>query len=217
MTGRLGCDRCDGATPRRARLATGGIAYEVLKLPEDGKSFDFLSQSPLERPKDWLKFVIEADRESEFEDLRPSAQRVRPFGSEDWVIKTAKQLGLESTTNPRGRPKRFRKDPFCRSRSHPRRNSGPLPTKTTRFIQSCIDNIHPPCLSSIPMCSSESAEEGIADTQFAVQFNGLPSKLAGMSKPKYRKIVGAISTMRPLVFCPRSTPWPYMMANPWGL
>ena len=146
-----------------------------------------------------------------------SAQRSRPFGSEDWVIKTAKQLGLESTTNPRGRPERFRKDPFCRSRSHPRRNSGPLPTKTTRSIQSCIDNIHPPYLSSIPMCSSKSADEGIADTQFAVQFNGLPSKLAGMSKPKYRKIVGAISTMRPLVLCPRSTPWPYMMANPWGL
>jgi hypothetical protein len=38
--------------------------------------------------------------------LRSSAQRGRPFGSEDWVIKIAVQLGPEPTMNSRGHPKR---------------------------------------------------------------------------------------------------------------
>ena len=62
-------------------------------VQEDGKSSEILSQWPMERP-------------SELEDLRSSAQRGRPFGSEDWTVKIAKQLGLGSTMNPRGRPKR---------------------------------------------------------------------------------------------------------------
>ena len=59
----------------------------------------------MERPKDWIEFVNDSERESELEDLRSSAQRGRPFGREDWMIKVAKQLGLESTMNSRGRPK----------------------------------------------------------------------------------------------------------------
>ncbi len=58
------------------------------------------------RPRTWINFVNESERESELEDLRSSAQRGRPFGNEDWVIKVAKQLGLESTMHSRGRPKR---------------------------------------------------------------------------------------------------------------
>jgi hypothetical protein len=42
---------------------------------------------------------------SELDDLRSSAQRGRPYGSEDWMIKIAKQVGLESTMHSRGRPK----------------------------------------------------------------------------------------------------------------
>jgi putative transposase len=60
----------------------------------------------MERPKDWIEFVNGSERESELDNLRSSAQRGRPFGNEDWVIKIAKQLGLESTMNSRRRPKR---------------------------------------------------------------------------------------------------------------
>jgi putative transposase len=60
----------------------------------------------MERPKDWIQFVNEPERESELEDMRSSAQRGRPYGSEDWMVKIAKQLGLGSTMNHRGRPKR---------------------------------------------------------------------------------------------------------------
>ena len=60
----------------------------------------------MERPKDWIEFVNDSERESELEDLRSSAQRGCPFGREDWMVKIAKQLRLESTMNARGRPKR---------------------------------------------------------------------------------------------------------------
>jgi putative transposase len=58
------------------------------------------------RPKDWIEFVKGSESESELDDVGSSAQRGRPFGSEDGVIKIAKQLGVESTMNSRGRPKR---------------------------------------------------------------------------------------------------------------
>jgi len=83
--------------PRRARLATGGIAYHALKLPENGKLSDILSRWPMERPRDRIERVNESDRESELEDLRSSAQWGCPFGSEDWVIKIVKQLGLKDS------------------------------------------------------------------------------------------------------------------------
>ena len=66
----------------------------------------------MERPKDWIEFVNDSERESELEDLRSSAQRGGPFGSEDWVIKIVKQFGPESTMNFRGRPKRSCKNTF---------------------------------------------------------------------------------------------------------
>jgi putative transposase len=34
-----------------------------------------------------------------------SVQRGSPFGSEQWVKRTAKRLGLKSTLKPRGRPR----------------------------------------------------------------------------------------------------------------
>jgi len=58
----------------------------------------------MERPNDWIEFVNGSERESELDDLRSSAQRGRPFGIEDWMIKIAKRLGLESTPHSGGRP-----------------------------------------------------------------------------------------------------------------
>ena len=75
-------------------------------LREDGKPSEILSQWPMERPKDWIEFVNDSERESELEDLRSSAQRGCPFGREDWMVKIAKQLRLESTMNARSCPKR---------------------------------------------------------------------------------------------------------------
>jgi putative transposase len=64
-----------------------------------------LAEWPVERPSQWLQWVNEPERESELEDLRCGAQRGRPFGDEDWVVRTARRLGLESTLRQRGRPR----------------------------------------------------------------------------------------------------------------
>jgi hypothetical protein len=63
-----------------------------------------------------IEFVNTPDNAAELDDLRSRAQRGRLFGSADWVIVAAKQLGLESTmwaivrlaANSDVRPLRFR-------------------------------------------------------------------------------------------------------------
>jgi putative transposase len=59
----------------------------------------------MERPQNWIEWINEPDKASELDDLRSSVQRGRPFGSDDWMINIAKQLGLEATIRLRGRPK----------------------------------------------------------------------------------------------------------------
>lgn len=72
----------------------------------DPRLLEFLAEWPVERPHQWLQWVNETERETELEELRCSAQRGRPFGSEDWVARIARRLGLESALRQRGRPKR---------------------------------------------------------------------------------------------------------------
>ena len=71
----------------------------------DPTQVTFLSDWPVERPRQWVGWVNRAETASELEDLRCSAQRGRPFGNERWVIRMAKRLSLESTLRAPGRPK----------------------------------------------------------------------------------------------------------------
>lgn len=73
----------------------------------DLKFSEFLSEWPVERPRHWIKWVNETEKEADLEDLRCSAQRGRPFGGEEWMVRIAKRLGLESTFRPRGRPRQL--------------------------------------------------------------------------------------------------------------
>ena len=61
---------------------------------------------PVPRPADWVTRVNRALTKKELEAVRASVVRGRPFGTEAWQESTAKQLGLESTFRPRGRPKK---------------------------------------------------------------------------------------------------------------
>jgi len=54
-------------------------------LQEDADVSGFLSEWPMARPQCWIEFVNEAEKPEELEDLRSSARRGRPFGSEPWV------------------------------------------------------------------------------------------------------------------------------------
>ena len=96
----------------RAGLVTRAEEWQWSSLwrwgRKDAKLLEFLADWPVKRPCQWLQWVNEPERESELEELRGGTQRGRPFGDEDWVIRTAKRLGLESALRRRGRPEQSR-------------------------------------------------------------------------------------------------------------
>ena len=73
----------------------------------DGDSPIKLAPWPTRRLPNWVDRVNQPLTESERQSMIRSIQRGVPYGSEKWVKKTIKRLGLESTVTPRGRPKKL--------------------------------------------------------------------------------------------------------------
>ena len=69
----------------------------------------YLTAAPLKRPSLWLDWVNQALKPDELEAVRRCVNRGAPFGSADWVEKTAKRLRLQSTLRPHGRPRKTTK------------------------------------------------------------------------------------------------------------
>jgi putative transposase len=65
-----------------------------------------LTSGPVRRPRDWLGHVDAAETEAELAALRRCVVRGSPYGGAAWQKRTARRLGLESSLNPLGRPKR---------------------------------------------------------------------------------------------------------------
>ncbi len=65
----------------------------------------WLGAWPLPRSRRWAEFVNEPETAAELASLRRCVKRGQPFGSPAWMEETAKQLHLESTIRPRGRPR----------------------------------------------------------------------------------------------------------------
>lgn len=65
-----------------------------------------LSDWPIARPRNWVAVVNKPQTEGELKALRRCIQRGSPYGTEKWVKKMVKSLGLEATLRPRGRPKK---------------------------------------------------------------------------------------------------------------
>jgi putative transposase len=59
---------------------------------------------PVVLPRRWRQHVQARQTKAEVAALRLSLVRGSPFGDAEWQQRTAKQLGLESTLRPRGRP-----------------------------------------------------------------------------------------------------------------
>ena len=66
-----------------------------------------LSEWPLPRKRSWLKHVNTPITDAEATAIRKSIQRGCPYGTEQWNKRKIKQLGLESTVKPRGRPRKI--------------------------------------------------------------------------------------------------------------
>jgi REP-associated tyrosine transposase len=61
---------------------------------------------PLARLPGWIEHVNAPQTEAELAGIRRSIQRGCPFGDDTWSDRIVRQLGLESTLRPRGRPKK---------------------------------------------------------------------------------------------------------------
>ena len=70
------------------------------------KEKSMLSKWPIPRRANWLRWVDEPLTAKEQKRLQWSIKRGAPYGEETWVESTARQMDLESTLRPRGRPKK---------------------------------------------------------------------------------------------------------------
>ena len=61
---------------------------------------------PIELPADWTGYVDQPLFLGELERIKTSMQRHAPFGSPPWQMRICQELGLESTLNPKGRPRK---------------------------------------------------------------------------------------------------------------
>jgi len=62
------------------------------------------SKWPLKRSADWLTWINTPQTPKEDAELQVCIKRGRPYGSPQWVSRTATTLNLKSTLRPRGRP-----------------------------------------------------------------------------------------------------------------
>jgi putative transposase len=63
-----------------------------------------LAASPVVHAVDWLSNVNEPQTEAEVEALRECIRRRRPYGAAAWTQRTGREMGLEASLRPRGRP-----------------------------------------------------------------------------------------------------------------
>lgn len=65
-----------------------------------------IGAAPSARPADWSDQLHEPMPAEEVERIRRSLNRGLPYGAADWVLATAKSMGIESSLRPRGRPRK---------------------------------------------------------------------------------------------------------------
>jgi putative transposase len=94
--------------PLRARLVRSADDWNWSSLRErlSDEPAELIHPGPVSLPRNWLALVNRPQSEGEVAALRHSIARGTPHGSERWTNRTARRLGLESTINPRGRPRK---------------------------------------------------------------------------------------------------------------
>jgi putative transposase len=65
-----------------------------------------LTESPVPLGKHWLERVNTPETEAEALALQQCIRRGQPFGGPEWTEKVTRQLALEHTLRPRGRPRK---------------------------------------------------------------------------------------------------------------
>ncbi|MGZ3589080.1 MAG: transposase [Thermodesulfobacteriota bacterium] len=93
--------------PVRAGLVNSANDWPWCSHPEatGKKPRVLIDEIPIELPKDWANYVDEPITEKELDKLRQSLNRQSPYGDSSWQVQMCRELGLESTLRPRGRPR----------------------------------------------------------------------------------------------------------------
>jgi putative transposase len=93
--------------PLRANIVERSQDWEWSSLKPTVRSGlqGLLSDGPIDKPAQWTRHVNGVQTDAEVKSLRHSLARGTPFGDARWQASTAKQLGLESSLQPRGRPR----------------------------------------------------------------------------------------------------------------
>ena len=91
--------------PVRAGLVTRAEEWQWSSLRERGSGGAWLHPSPVSGPPNWAAWVNAPMTDAEVDALRRSVNRGTPFGADSWVRRMVRRLGLESSLNPRGRPR----------------------------------------------------------------------------------------------------------------
>ena len=65
-----------------------------------------LSTWPVKRPANWATRINTPLNAKELDRVRVSLERGRPYGGDEWVVRMVKELGLEHTVRPEGRPRK---------------------------------------------------------------------------------------------------------------
>lgn len=91
--------------PLRANLVATAADWPWSSMSDKAPA-EILTQGPVEKPEDWLTIVDRPESNDELKALRNSSARNAPYGGADWAEATARQLGLEASLKPLGRPKK---------------------------------------------------------------------------------------------------------------
>lgn len=96
------------ANPLRAGLVFSAKDWLWSSLREriDERTETIISDLPFELSSDWIKFVDEPLTKKELERIRQSVIRQSPFGTLEWQNEISKELNIECTLRPRGRPRK---------------------------------------------------------------------------------------------------------------
>jgi putative transposase len=127
------------ANPLRARIVDRAEEYrwssygvhglgEAAELVDPLKAFEDLSPDAKARRRKWATAVHRPMDDDTLAAVRHSATAGLPYGDEKWVLRLSKQLKLDLTIRPRGRPRKTQAavDKSCRGRDGP---FGPPPAQ----------------------------------------------------------------------------------------
>jgi putative transposase len=96
--------------PRRAGLVEraedwrwSSLYRRMFATPEEQS---LLAASPVRLGRRWCEHVNQVQNAAEEQAIRRSIQRGQPYGGDAWQTKVTRQLNLEHTFRPRGRPRK---------------------------------------------------------------------------------------------------------------